>query len=161
MNGARTSRLAPRVSISGWRADGRSGRSRQARRSREPTRRRHSIHAGSRPEFLESSHAPSAVAREFLAALGARVGRAVAAGPAPDRLIVVVDNLDALPPAAVVSWIDAAQSAIGPGCIGLLAFDPGRLVATLGGPREARRRLANGCRSRSTCRPARTPTANL
>ena len=93
------------------------------------------------PEFLESSHAPSVAAREFLAALGARVGRPTAAGPAPDRLIVVVDNLDALPPAAVVSWIDAAQSAIGPGCIGLLAFDPGRLAATLGGPREARRRL--------------------
>ena len=96
---------------------------------------------GPGPEFLESSHAPSAAAREFLAALGARVGRPAAAGPAPDRLIVAVDNLDALPPAAVVSWIDAAQSAIGPGCIGLLAFDPGRLTATLGGPRESRRRL--------------------
>ncbi len=97
---------------------------------------------GPGPEFLESSHAPSAAAREFLAALGARIGRPAAAGAAPDRLIVIVDNLDALPPAAVVSWIDAAQSAIGPGCIGLLAFDPGRLAATLGGPREARRRLA-------------------
>jgi hypothetical protein len=97
---------------------------------------------GPGPEFLESSHAPSVAAREFLAALGARAGRPAAAGPAPDRLIVFVDNLDALPPAAAVSWIDAAQSAIGPGCIGLLAFDPGRLAATLGGPREARRRLA-------------------
>jgi hypothetical protein len=96
---------------------------------------------GPGPEFLESSHAPSAAAREFLAALGARVGRPAAAGPAPDRLIIVVDNLDALPPAAVVSWIDAAQSAIGAGCIGLLAFDPARLAAALGGPREARRRL--------------------
>ena len=96
---------------------------------------------GPGPEFLESGHAPSAVAREFLAALGARVGRPAAAGPTPDRLIIVVDNLDALPPAAVVSWIDAAQSAIGPGCIGLLAFDPARLAAALGGPREARRRL--------------------
>ncbi len=54
---------------------------------------------------------------------------------------MVVDNLDALSPAAVISWIDAAQSVIGPGCIGLLAFDPVRLTATLGGPREARRRL--------------------
>ena len=93
------------------------------------------------PEFLDSDQAPSAAAREFLAAFGARMGHSGAAGPAPDRLIVIVDNLDALPPAAVVSWIDAAQSAIGLGCVGLLAFDPGRLSSTLGGQREARRRL--------------------
>ena len=93
------------------------------------------------PEFLESSHAPSASAREFLAALGARVGQTAAGGPAPDRLIVFVDNLDALSPAAAVSWIDAAQGVIGPGCIGVLAFDPGRLAVALGGAREARRRL--------------------
>jgi ABC-type Na+ transport system ATPase subunit NatA len=93
------------------------------------------------PEFLESSHAPSGSAREFLTALGARVGQPAAAGPALDRLIVVVDNLDALPPAAAISWIDAAQGVMGPGCIGLLAFDPGRLSGALGGAREARRRL--------------------
>ena len=93
------------------------------------------------PEFLESSHAPSGAAREFLAALGARVGQPAAAGPPLDRLIVVVDNLDALSPAAAISWIDAAQGVIGPGCIGLLAFDPGRLAVALGGAHEARRRL--------------------
>jgi outer membrane murein-binding lipoprotein Lpp len=93
------------------------------------------------PEFLESSHAPSGAAREFLTALGARVGQPSAAGPALDRIIVVVDNLDALPPAAAISWIDAAQGVMGPGCIGLLAFDPGRLSGALGGAREARRRL--------------------
>ena len=93
------------------------------------------------PEFLESSHAPSGAAREFLAALGAKVGHKSAAGPAPDRLIVVVDNLDALSPAEAVSWIDAAQGVIGPGSIALLAFDPSRLVAALGNPSEARRRL--------------------
>ncbi len=53
----------------------------------------------------------------------------------------MVDNLDALPPAAAISWIDAAQSVIGPGSIGLLAFDPGRLAGTFGDPREARQRL--------------------
>ena len=53
----------------------------------------------------------------------------------------MVDNLDALPPAAAISWIDAAQSVIGPGSIGVLAFDPGRLGGTLGNPSEARRRL--------------------
>ena len=70
-----------------------------------------------------------------------RIGRSAGSGPAPDRLIVVVDNLDALAPEAAVNWIDAAQSVIGQGCIGLLAFDPVRLAAALGGPGEARRRL--------------------
>ena len=93
------------------------------------------------PEFLEAGHAPSASAREFLAALGGRIGRPAAAGPTPDRLVFVVDNLDALPPPAAISWIDAAQSVIGPGSIGVLAFDPGRLAGTLGDPTEARRRL--------------------
>jgi KAP family P-loop domain len=93
------------------------------------------------PEFLEASQAPSGAAREFLTALGARVGHSAGAGPAPDRLIVVVDNLDALSPAAAISWIDAAQGVIGSGFIGLLAFDPSRLSAALGGPSEARRRL--------------------
>src|SRR6201996_7782009 len=93
------------------------------------------------PEFLESSHAPSGAAREFLAALGAKIGDLSAAGPAPDRLIVVVDNLDALSPAEAVDWIDAAQGVIGPGAIGLLAFDSGRLAAALEHPIEARRRL--------------------
>jgi hypothetical protein len=94
------------------------------------------------PEFLEANHAPSGAAREFLTALGARVGHSAGAGPAPDRLIVVVDNLDALSPAAAISWIDAAQGVIGPGSIGLLAFDPSRLAGALGNPSEARRRLA-------------------
>jgi hypothetical protein len=93
------------------------------------------------PEFLESSHAPSGAAREFLAALSAKLGNPGATGPAPDRLIVAVDNLDALSPAEAANWIDAAQGVIGPGSIGLLAFDPGRLAAALERPSEARRRL--------------------
>ena len=93
------------------------------------------------PEFLESDHAPSTAARAFLAALGGRIGNPAGSGPAPDRLIVVVDNLDALSPAAAVSWIDAAQSVIGPGSVGLFAFDPVRLAAVLGEPKEARRRF--------------------
>ncbi len=93
------------------------------------------------PEFLESGHAPAAAARAFLAALGARIGHPNPAAPTPDRLILAIDNLDTLSPGAAIAWIDAAQSAIVPGCVGLLAFDPARLAVTLGGPRKARRRL--------------------
>ena len=94
------------------------------------------------PEFLESGHASVGG--------GARVSRRARrqdrpsvslAAPTPDRLIFAIDNLDALSPGAAIGWIDAAQSAIGPGCVGLLAFDPARLAVTLGGPRKARRRL--------------------
>lgn len=53
----------------------------------------------------------------------------------------MIDNLDALPPAAAIAWIDAAQSAIGGGAVGVLALDPARLVEPLGGPTEARRRF--------------------
>ena len=93
------------------------------------------------PEFLEAGQAPSASAREFLAALDARIGRPAAAGPTPDRLVFVVDNLDALSATAAISWIDAVQSVMGPGSIGVLAFDPGRLAATFADSAEARRRL--------------------
>jgi len=93
------------------------------------------------PEFLESGHAPSTAARAFLSALSARIGHSNPLAPAPDRLVFAIDNLDALPPGAAIAWLDAAQNAIGTGCIGLVAFDAGRLAATLGGPNEARRRL--------------------
>jgi hypothetical protein len=94
------------------------------------------------PEFLEAGHGPSGTARAFLAALGARIGRPTAEGQAPERVVFMIDNLDALTPGAAIAWIDAAQNAIGPGCLGLLAFDPARLAAVLGGPHKARRRFA-------------------
>ena len=94
------------------------------------------------PEFLDSGHAPSASAREFLAALSMRVGRSAGRDrTSAGSLIVVVDNLDALTPTRRRNWIDARPGVIGQGCVGLLAFDPGRLAAALGGPAEARRRL--------------------
>jgi hypothetical protein len=92
------------------------------------------------PDFLDARHSHAAAARGFLAALGERMSQ----GPsdaAPDRLVFIVDNLDALPRAAAIAWIDAAQTAIAPGAVGVLALDPARLVDPLGGPIEARRRF--------------------
>ena len=91
------------------------------------------------PEFLDASHVPATAARAFLAALAERIGKG--AEGAPNRLVFVIDNLDALPPGAAIGWIETAQSAIGPGSIGVMALDPLRLVDPLGGVREARRRL--------------------
>jgi hypothetical protein len=93
------------------------------------------------PEFLGAEHGSSAAARAFLVALASRIGQGLASGPTPDRLIFVIDNLDALTPAAAIGWIDAAQRVIGRGCVGLLALDPTRLAGALGGPHKARRRL--------------------
>jgi KAP family P-loop domain len=90
------------------------------------------------PDFLEAGQA-AAAARAFLAALSGRIGQASSVGPAPDRLVLVIDNLDSLSPEAAIGWIEAAQSAIGPGCVAVLALDPTRLVDALGGPRQARR----------------------
>ena len=92
------------------------------------------------PDFLDATHSHAAAARGFLAALGERVTQGPSTG-APERLVFVVDNLDALPPAAAIAWLDAAQSAIGSGAVGVLALDPAPLVDSLGGPVEARRRL--------------------
>ncbi len=92
------------------------------------------------PDFLDARHSHASAARGFLAALGERMGEGPASG-APERLVFVIDNLDALPPPAAVAWIEAAQSAIGAGSIGVVAFDPARLVDALGGAGEARRRF--------------------
>jgi hypothetical protein len=93
------------------------------------------------PDFLDAGRGPSADARAFLAALSERIGQPSSAGAAPDRLVLVVDNIDALAPEAAIEWISAAHGAIGPGSVGVLAFDPARLVDALGGPEQARRRF--------------------
>jgi hypothetical protein len=90
------------------------------------------------PDFLDANQGPAAAARAFLAALGERIGRGA---DAPDRLVFVIDNLGALAADAAISWIDAAHGVIGAGSIGILALDPARLVHSLGGPSEARRRF--------------------
>ncbi len=114
-----------------------------AARRAEAAARRAGAKAASRapgPDFLDSRHVPAAAARAFLAALAERIGKGPAA-VAPDRLVFVIDNLDALPAGAAIAWIETAQSVIGAGSIGVMALDPARLLAPLGGPREARRRF--------------------
>jgi hypothetical protein len=92
------------------------------------------------PDFLDARHIPAAGARAFLAAIAERISQGPAAG-APDRLVFVVDNLDALPAGAAIAWIETAQSVMGAGTIGVMAVDPVRLLDSLGGPLEARRRF--------------------
>ncbi len=60
---------------------------------------------------------------------------------APERLIFVVDNLDALPSGGGDRLDRRGQGAIGAGAVVVLALDPARLVEALGGAAEARRRF--------------------
>jgi hypothetical protein len=109
----------------------------------EAAARRAGGKSGSRapgPDFLDARHAPAATARAFLSALGERLSQGPAAG-APDRLVFVIDNLDAVPASGAIAWIETAQSVIGAASIGVMALDPERLVDPLGGPRQARCRL--------------------
>ena len=92
------------------------------------------------PAFLDTRHTPAAAARSFLAALAERVSKGSGAG-APDRLVFVIDNLDALPANAAIAWIESTQGVIGAGLVGVMALDCQRLVDPLGGRTEARRRF--------------------
>ena len=121
-----------------------SAQAEAAARTAEAATRRAGGKAGARepgPDFLEAGQGPAAAARIFLGALSERIGRGSSAGAGPDRLVFAVDNLDSLSPDAAIAWIGAAQGVVGPGCVGLLALDPTRLVDALGGPRPARRRF--------------------
>ena len=60
------------------------------------------------PDFLETNRGP-ACGGARLSCCPRRTDRPRAAD-APDRLVFAIDNLDALPPAAAIRWIDAARS---------------------------------------------------
>jgi hypothetical protein len=134
---ARAARLQQRIATLSAEAEA-------AARTAEAATRRAGGKAGAReprPDFLEAGQGAATAARAFLAALSERIGRGSSAGVAPDRLVFAVDNLDSLSPDAAIAWIDSAARAIGPGCVGLLALNPARLVDALGGPQPARRRF--------------------
>ena len=133
---ARAGRISQRVSALSADADA-------AAKHAEAAARRAGGKAATRapgPDFLETTQAPATSARAFLAALSDRLARGPSDG-APDRLVFLIDNIDALPPQAAIAWIDAANGVIGPGSVAIVALDPARLIEPLGGPAEARRRF--------------------
>jgi len=76
------------------------------------------------PAFLARSQGPEPAARAFLAELS----RAMAAGgAAPQRLVVVVDRLDALAPAEARRFLEVAVRLAGPGAVVVAAADLARL----------------------------------
>jgi hypothetical protein len=85
------------------------------------------------PVFLRALESPVKASVEFFAELGRLMGASGdGALAAPQRLIFVIDNLDALPPGEAARLIQTAGAVFGPGCAGIAACDPSRLAA--GGP---------------------------
>jgi hypothetical protein len=92
------------------------------------------------PAFARGAEAPAKAARSFFVELGRLMsGTAPTAIPAPQRLIFAFDNLDALAPADALRLIEAANTMLGPGCLGLIACDPA-ILASADGADAARRR---------------------
>ncbi|HXW19888.1 MAG TPA: P-loop NTPase fold protein [Roseiarcus sp.] len=102
------------------------------------------VDRGSSPLFLDSTKAPQAAARAFFAVLdkgGEGAGELgappVAVAPAaplaiPKRIVLAVDNLDALSPSQALHVIETTRSLLGQSFVALLAFDPSRLAPVLG-----------------------------
>jgi len=123
------------------------------------------------PAFTEPALAGPSAARAFLAALGKIIVaqserappapvsaappvslRAVLAPPAvapvpgailaaPERILLVFDNLDALAPPQTLQLIETAHSLLGPGFVAALACDAAALAPAAGGAEPLRGRL--------------------
>jgi hypothetical protein len=76
------------------------------------------------PTFVRPLEDTAAAARDFMSEL-ARVMSAGAV-PAPQRLLVVIDNADLLPPAEARRLLDVATQMIGRGAALIVACDPAR-----------------------------------
>ena len=76
------------------------------------------------PTFVRPLEEPAAAARDFMSELARVMG--AGAVPAPQRLLVVIDNVDLLPPPEARRLLDVATQLIGPGAALIVACDPRR-----------------------------------
>ena len=107
------------------------------------------------PAFLAAGDSPRAAARGFLRELGKLMSAPIDGAPAPQRLVVVIDNLDALPGEAARRALDSLRALLGENMIAIVAcggadrtkFDVLFNVSAVGAPdaeRLAARILASG-----------------
>ncbi len=108
---------------------------------------------GPAPLFLEPAAAPQTAARAFLAALDKMiVGRPDTAPPpvsiipappvpTPTRIVLALDNLDALPAAEALALIETVHSLLGRSFVAICAFDPALLRPAFDGATALRARL--------------------
>jgi hypothetical protein len=114
---------------------------RLSRQAAEAERRAGGLKAAN-PALAEPSpfavDAQAREARRFIAAVGALAARGAngsaqgAPAGSPRRVIVALDNLDALPPARAREILAQAHCLLGPGYVSLIAVDPTRFVRDSG-----------------------------
>jgi len=116
------------------------------------------------PSFLAAGDSPRAAARGFFRELGKLMSSPTAEAPAPQRLILVVDNIDALPEATARRALDNVRALLGENMIALVShagvdtsrFDALFNVSAVGFPdaeRLAARILASGPELASVAEP--------
>ncbi len=94
------------------------------------------------PVFARGTDAPDKAARSFFVQLSRLMSApARLSVPAPQRLVFAFDNLDAVAPAESLRLIEAANTMLGPGCVGAAACDPAAWARACGGEEAARRRM--------------------
>jgi len=94
------------------------------------------------PDFVDARIDAKAAARAFLSELSRRIEAPQEGAPAaPQRIVLLVDNLDALGPDPALRALDDAIGALGPGFVSVVAFDPSALSSAAGGPSALRDRL--------------------
>jgi len=81
------------------------------------------------PSFLKAQETPARASREFFAELGRLMGQPQAPEtPAPSRILLAIDNLEALAPSDALRLIETTQALLGPGAVALIACDPAALA---------------------------------
>lgn len=76
------------------------------------------------PAFLKALETPARSSCDFFAELGRLMSQpATAETPTPSRIVLAIDNLEALPSADAVRLVDAVHALLGPGSVALVSCD--------------------------------------
>ncbi|THD50189.1 MAG: hypothetical protein E7774_00140 [Bradyrhizobium sp.] len=94
------------------------------------------------PIFTSGPETPRQAANAFFIQLGRLMSASSpTTTPAPQRLVFVFDNLDALAPAAAAQLLETAHAMLGPGSVGAVACNPAFLARLEGEGDAVRRRI--------------------
>jgi hypothetical protein len=93
------------------------------------------------PAFASAPPAPAVPARAFMAELGRLMGAAGGAPGLPQRMVLALDNLDALPADRALDVIESAHSLLGASRIAIVAFNPVSLAEGSASPEALREKF--------------------
>jgi hypothetical protein len=93
------------------------------------------------PAFASAPPAPAVAARAFMAELGKLMGAANGAPGLPQRIVLALDNLDALPAGKALDLIESAHGLLGASSIAIVAFNPASLAEGSASPEALREKF--------------------